>query len=59
MHGVTPDLPEEQMQEVRSDLGIEPWEEGEVMCIPDTVKCRECGTEYESGTEDDEFEEEH
>lgn len=40
------DLPAEDMQEARSLLGIEPWEEGDVITMPDEVTCKFCGTVF-------------
>jgi hypothetical protein len=36
----------EELQEARSELGIEPWEEGELVRIPDTVTCRNCKQQF-------------
>lgn len=39
---------EETEQEMREDFGLEPGDDGDFCHIPDTVKCKDCGTEYET-----------
>jgi len=38
---------EEEMAEMRSDLGIEEDDDGEFLGMPSGVMCQSCGTEYE------------
>lgn len=45
--GITPKLNIEDRQEVRDELGIQEWEEGVLMCRPDTVTCPGCKHEFD------------
>lgn len=38
----------EEMQELRDEHGVQPWEEGAFVTCPDTVKCGFCGAEFET-----------
>jgi hypothetical protein len=40
---MVPDLPAEELAEIREDQGIEPWEEGDFVMMPDNVECIHCG----------------
>lgn len=46
VHGVEVELTKEELQEARSALGIEPWEEGVLVRMPTTVTCRHCKLRY-------------
>jgi DNA-directed RNA polymerase subunit RPC12/RpoP len=43
---IRPELSNEEEQETRAALGIEPWEEGELCTMPDEVTCQYCGSWY-------------
>jgi len=39
---------EEEMAEVMEDYEFDPWESSPWTLMPETVKCKCCGTEYEA-----------
>lgn len=43
---ITADLPEDEMAEAKQALGVEPWEDGQLVQAPDTVTCRICETRF-------------
>lgn len=56
-NGICPDLSEEDVQELRDDHGIQPWEVGTWQMMPTVVKCEHCGSEFKTlhyGDSDDE-----
>lgn len=44
--GLVPELDEEDQQQVKDQLGIEPWEEGLLMMAPEKVTCPDCKGEF-------------
>lgn len=46
--GMVPDLPEEQLVAMRDEQGIEPWEDGDFVMMPERVKCDHCGAVHEA-----------
>lgn len=40
--GLIPELSAEDLAELRDEHGVQPWEAGDFMAMPDTVKCHSC-----------------
>lgn len=58
--GVVPEMSPEDEQEAREALGMESWEEGQLMTAPDSVTCSNCGQTFEAfdfGEDEDEDDE--
>lgn len=36
----------EEMQELRDEHGVQPWEDGEFCTFPETVHCPDCNLEF-------------
>lgn len=53
---VRPEFSEEDLQELRQEHGVQPWQTGHFFTRPDTVVCKECGTEFESIYQEEEVE---
>lgn len=45
---VVAEFSEEETKEIREDHGIQPWEEGMFVTIPEEVACGFCGAEFET-----------
>lgn len=43
---IVAELSAEQMQELRDEHGVEPWEEGEFLTNPQNVVCKDCSKEF-------------
>jgi hypothetical protein len=53
------ELSDEEIEEIKSEMGVQPWEEGHIAQIPAIITCECCGTSFEScdyGEEGDEDE---
>lgn len=51
---IVAEFSEEEMQELRSEHGVQPWETGDFMTQPDIVQCSGCERKFtttEYGTE--------
>lgn len=48
VRAIVPELSKEDEQAIREEHGMEPWEAGCVTMLPATVKCKECGTEFDT-----------
>ena len=48
------DMPADEAAEAKAALGIEPWEEGQLVCVPDTVTCAYCGSEFRTPNDKEE-----
>lgn len=46
--GLVPELTEEETEELRSEHGVELWEQGDWMLAPEKVKCSVCYGEFET-----------
>lgn len=44
--GIVPDFSDEDFAEMLNEHGIQPWEAGAFVQMPETVKCAFCGTEF-------------
>lgn len=44
--GLVPEMAEDDRQAVREEMGVQPWEEGCIMAMPETVRCPHCGAEF-------------
>lgn len=44
--GIVVEADSDTMRELREDHGIQPWEDGDFIQMPETVKCRRCGEVY-------------
>jgi hypothetical protein len=44
--GFSPELPEEEEREMKSKMGIEPWDQGELLMVPAKVTCKYCGRSF-------------
>ena len=43
---MVPSLSEDELEELREEHGVQPWETGEFSTAPGTVKCAFCGEEF-------------
>jgi len=43
---IRPELSEDERLQARQDLGIQPWEDGELCMMPEETECFFCGTKY-------------
>lgn len=46
--GMVFDGPPEEKEEIREELGVQPWEEGTLMTSPDYVTCKDCGETFKA-----------
>jgi len=57
---VVPEMSDEELAELRDDHGVQPWEAGHFMQVPDEVTCAKCGatfgTQFMDQSEDDDDE---
>jgi hypothetical protein len=44
--GIVAEMSPESMESLRAEYGVEPWEEGEFMMMPECVECRHCGVQF-------------
>lgn len=44
--GLVPEMSQEDLEVLRTEHGIEPWETGEFVMMPREVKCPECGETF-------------
>ena len=44
--GVVPEFSEEDLEELRGECGVQPWEEGAFVTMPEEVECRHCGLSF-------------
>ena len=40
--GIVPEMSDEDLEELRSEQGIQPWEDGDFVMMPDEVQCEAC-----------------
>lgn len=38
----------EELQELRDEHGVQPWEAGEFVGMPESVKCQHCGAVFQT-----------
>jgi transcription elongation factor Elf1 len=43
---VVPEMSEEDLAELRDDHGVQPWETGQFMTMPNEVTCAKCGATF-------------
>jgi hypothetical protein len=48
VRGIVPEFSEEELAEIRLEQGIEPWEMGDFVTMPEVVKCQHCNAVFES-----------
>ena len=56
---IVPELSDEERMEMCQDYGIDPWDEGNWMTMPEKVTCHACRKEFEAvhyGDDDSEME---
>lgn len=41
--GIVPEFSADDLQAMRDEQGVQPWEDGEFVMMPDEVKCGFCG----------------
>lgn len=46
--GIVPEMSEEDLAELREEHGLEPWEVGVFMLMPEHVECSECNCKFET-----------
>ena len=46
--GMIPDLPEDELEALRKEQGIEPWEEGDFVMMPEQVQCQHCHAVFDA-----------
>ena len=46
VRAIVPEMGEEELQELKDDFGIQPWEEGEFHLMPQEVKCPHCDKKF-------------
>lgn len=44
--GLIPELSAEDLAELRDEHGVQPWDEGAFVAMPETVKCHACGAVF-------------
>jgi hypothetical protein len=40
--GIVPEMSDTDRDELRNDYGVQPWEEGDFVMMPDSVECQYC-----------------
>ena len=45
---IVPEFAPEDLAELRDDHGVQPWETGDFLMQPSTVKCVHCNAEFQS-----------
>jgi hypothetical protein len=48
VRGIVPEMADEDLVALREEHGIEPWEEGDFVMLPETVVCPECSASFET-----------
>ncbi len=48
VRSVQPVLTAKEQEELRSEHGVQPWEDGRYEAVPMTVECRNCGAKFET-----------
>lgn len=43
---IVPDMSPDDLEALRHDHGLQPWDLGNFQMMPDTVDCSECGASY-------------
>ena len=46
--GVVPEMSEDDLAEMRDDFGVQPWELGQFMLMPEVVQCKHCEFGFET-----------
>jgi hypothetical protein len=46
--GIVPEFSEEELAEMRAEQGVQPWEEGDFLMMPDSVECEHCHAVFET-----------
>lgn len=46
--GIVREFSEDELQELREEHGIQPWESGDFMSMPESVKCGHCGAAFKT-----------
>ncbi len=46
VRGLVPEMSEEDLQELRDEQGVQPWELGDFVMMPENVQCRKCGASF-------------
>ncbi len=44
--GIVPEMAPEDMEKLREEYGVESWEDGDFVTMPDEVTCPYCHTSY-------------
>jgi len=47
-----PDLGDDELQELRDEHGVQPFDVGQFQAQPTSVTCSHCGTVFQTGTQD-------
>ena len=45
---IAADFGEDELQELRDEHGVEAWETGDFVTMPDKVTCKHCGAEFDT-----------
>lgn len=48
VRGLVPELSSEDLEEMRNEHGIEPWDAGDFVAMPEIVKCIHCHIQFET-----------
>lgn len=48
VRAMVPSLSDEEIEELRDEHGVQPWETGKFTTAPSSVKCSHCGAEFET-----------
>lgn len=43
---IVPEFTSEELEELRDDHGVQPWEAGQFSMMPANVKCKACGHKF-------------
>lgn len=44
--GLVPEMDAEEAVEIRGEMGLQPWEEGNFVMMPESVQCPHCKMEH-------------
>lgn len=44
--GIIPEMSQEDLNQLREEHGVQPWETGGFVMAPTTVTCKSCGSDY-------------
>jgi rubredoxin len=47
-NGVVPEMADDDLATLREEHGIEPGDEGDFVMMPDSVRCDDCGIEFQT-----------